>query len=184
LREEKEAPGVALSRAQFDALAIPVWSGQISQRAGFLGSLAAGASAGECDDDSVCKTEIARLWSAVERSVDAINLAHADAESYRAACHPPSPGHTGKSELKTRSPTVRAGLIGAEINTRSPPWRITCKALSRRSQRALSRFNEWQARPLLGDADPARNRSDTESRASDEGVDADVATAMNNVAAE
>ncbi len=33
-REEKEAPAVALSRAQFDALAIPVWSGQISQRAG------------------------------------------------------------------------------------------------------------------------------------------------------
>jgi hypothetical protein len=31
------------------------------QRAGFLGSLAAGASAGESDDDSVCKTEIARL---------------------------------------------------------------------------------------------------------------------------
>jgi hypothetical protein len=49
-REDKESPAVALSRAQFDALAIPVWSGQISQRAGFLGSLAAGASAGESDD--------------------------------------------------------------------------------------------------------------------------------------
>jgi chromosome partitioning protein len=84
-REEKEAPGVALSRAQFDALAIPVWSGQISQRAGFLGSLAAGASAGEIDGDSACKTEIARLWSAVERSVEAINLAHAGAGGYRAA---------------------------------------------------------------------------------------------------
>ena len=69
-REEKEAPGVAMSRAQFDALAIPVWSGQISQRAGFLGSLAAGASAGEIDGDSACKSEIARLWSAVERSVE------------------------------------------------------------------------------------------------------------------
>jgi chromosome partitioning protein len=84
-REEKEAPGVALSRAQFDALAIPVWSGQISQRAGFLGSLAAGGSAGEIDGDSACKTEIARLWSAVERSVEAINLAHAGAGGYRAA---------------------------------------------------------------------------------------------------
>ena len=84
-REDKEAPAVTMSRAQFDALAIPVWSGQISQRAGFLVSLAAGASAGEIDGDTACKTEIARLWSAVERSVEAINLAHAGADGYRAA---------------------------------------------------------------------------------------------------
>jgi chromosome partitioning protein len=84
-REDKESPAVALSRARFDELAIPVWSGQISQRAGFLVSLAAGASAGEIDGDSACKTEIARLWSAVERSVEAINLAHAGAGGYRAA---------------------------------------------------------------------------------------------------
>ena len=84
-REDKEAPAVAHSRAQFDELAIPVWSGQISQRAGFVGSLAAGASAGEIDGDSACKAEIARLWSAVERSVEAINLAHAGAGGYRAA---------------------------------------------------------------------------------------------------
>jgi chromosome partitioning protein len=44
-----------------------------------------GASAGEIDGDSACKTEIARLWSAVERSVEAINLAHAGAGGYRAA---------------------------------------------------------------------------------------------------
>jgi hypothetical protein len=46
-REDQEAPAVALSRAQFERLSVPVWSGQISQRAAFLGSLAAGASAGE-----------------------------------------------------------------------------------------------------------------------------------------
>jgi chromosome partitioning protein len=84
-REDREAPAVALSRAQFDELAIPVWSGQISQRAGFLVSLAAGASAGEIDGDHACKTEIARLWTAVERSVAAINLAYAGSEGYRAA---------------------------------------------------------------------------------------------------
>jgi chromosome partitioning protein len=84
-REDKEAPAVAHSRDQFDALSIPVWSGQISQRAGFVGSLAAGASAGEIEGDSACKTEVARLWSAVERSVEAINLAHAGADGYRAA---------------------------------------------------------------------------------------------------
>jgi chromosome partitioning protein len=84
-REEKEAPAVALSRAQFDRLSIPVWSGQISQRTGFLGSLAAGASAGETAGDSACKTEIARLWSAVERSVEAINLAQGGPRHGRAA---------------------------------------------------------------------------------------------------
>jgi chromosome partitioning protein len=78
-REDKEAPAVALSRAQFQRLSVPVWSGQISQRAAFLGSLAAGASAGESNGDAACKLEIARLWSAIERSVDAINRAQADA---------------------------------------------------------------------------------------------------------
>jgi chromosome partitioning protein len=78
-REDKEAPAVALSRAQFERLSVPVWSGQISQRAAFLGSLAAGASASEVYGDSACKVEIARLWSAIERSVGAINRAQADA---------------------------------------------------------------------------------------------------------
>jgi chromosome partitioning protein len=78
-REDKEAPAVALSRAQFERLSVPVWSGQISQRAAFLGSLAAGASAGESNGDAACKLEIARLWSAIARSVDAINRAQADA---------------------------------------------------------------------------------------------------------
>jgi chromosome partitioning protein len=78
-REEKEAPAVALSRAQFERLSVPVWSGQISQRTAILGSLAIGASAGEIYGDSACKMEIARLWSAIERSVDAINGAQADA---------------------------------------------------------------------------------------------------------
>jgi hypothetical protein len=50
-----------------------VWSGQISQRASYMVSLAAGASVGEMQSDSAAKTEIARLWSAIERSVDAIN---------------------------------------------------------------------------------------------------------------
>jgi chromosome partitioning protein len=64
-REDKEAPAVALSRAQFERLSVPVWSGQISQRTAFLGSLAVGASAGEIYGDSACKVEIARLWSAM-----------------------------------------------------------------------------------------------------------------------
>jgi chromosome partitioning protein len=82
-REDREAPAVALSRAQFERLSVPVWSGQISQRTAFLGSLAAGASAGEGNGDSACKLEIARLWSAIERSVDAINRAQAGAGTAR-----------------------------------------------------------------------------------------------------
>jgi hypothetical protein len=68
-REDQEAPAVALSRAQFERLSVPVWSGQVSQRTAFLGSLAVGARAGEIYGDSACKVEIARLWSAIERSV-------------------------------------------------------------------------------------------------------------------
>jgi chromosome partitioning protein len=76
-REQKEAPAVALSRAEFDRLSIPVWSGQISQRAAYLAALAAGASVGEIDIDPNCTAEIAGLWSAIDRSVAAINAAWA-----------------------------------------------------------------------------------------------------------
>jgi chromosome partitioning protein len=78
-RGAKEAPAVAQSRAWLDKNGIPVWSGQISQRAGFVLSLAAGASAGEGVSESLAAAEIARLWTAVERSVEAINGAYADA---------------------------------------------------------------------------------------------------------
>ena len=74
-RDEKESALVAQSRAYFDGLQIPVWSGQISQRAGFQSTLAAGASAAEIGPATAAGVEIAKLWSAVERSVAAINNA-------------------------------------------------------------------------------------------------------------
>jgi chromosome partitioning protein len=74
-RGAKEAPAVAQSRAWLDKQGIPVWSGQVSQRAGFVLSLSAGASAGEGAAESLAAAEIARLWSAVERSVEAVNMA-------------------------------------------------------------------------------------------------------------
>jgi chromosome partitioning protein len=71
-REDKEAPVVALSRAQVRAVVRP----------GLVGpDLAAGASAGESNSDAACKLEIARLWSAIERSVDAINGAQGRGQS-------------------------------------------------------------------------------------------------------
>lgn len=76
-RGQKEAPAVARSRAWLDKNGIPVWSGQISQRAGFVLSLAHGASAGEGDTRSLGAAEIAKLWAAVEKSVEAVNAARA-----------------------------------------------------------------------------------------------------------
>ncbi len=80
-RDDKEAPVVAQSRAYLVQHAIPVWAGQISQRAGFALPLAAGASAGEADARSLAASEIARLWTAIERSVEAINAARAGAQA-------------------------------------------------------------------------------------------------------
>jgi chromosome partitioning protein len=82
-RGTKEAPAVVQSRTSLGKSAIPVWSGQISQRAGFALSLSTGASAGEGRAQSPASAEIARLWTAVEKSVDAINAAQAAAGGRR-----------------------------------------------------------------------------------------------------
>ena len=74
-RDDKEAPAVAQSRAWLEQQGTPVWSGQISQRAGFGLTLAAGASASEAATNSLAAAEIARLWTAVQRSVEAVNAA-------------------------------------------------------------------------------------------------------------
>ena len=75
-RDDRESPTVAASRAKLEQVGIPVWSGQISQRAGYVASLAAGFSVGEVAPESAAGQEVARLWSAVERSVAAIHGAH------------------------------------------------------------------------------------------------------------
>ena len=86
-RDDKEAPVVAHSRAFLDKHGVPVWHGQISQRTAYALTLAAGASACELAPESAAAAEVAGLWSAVERSVEAINAAHAAAriEEGRAA---------------------------------------------------------------------------------------------------
>jgi chromosome partitioning protein len=79
-RDERESPTVAQSRAFLTQHEIPVWHGQISQRAGFALTLAGGASVVEGEPGSAAAAEINALWSAIERSVEAIKAAH------RAAC--------------------------------------------------------------------------------------------------
>jgi chromosome partitioning protein len=79
-RDERESPIMAQSRAFLDRREIPVWHGQITQRTGFSLTLAAGASASELAPDNIAAAgEVASLWSAVERSVAAINAAYAGA---------------------------------------------------------------------------------------------------------
>jgi chromosome partitioning protein len=80
-REEREARVLAQSRAFLDELGIPVWSGQVSHRAAYSLTLAAGTSVCEDAPDSTAACEISVLWSAVARSVDAINAAHAAARA-------------------------------------------------------------------------------------------------------
>jgi chromosome partitioning protein len=86
-RDEREAPVLAQSRAFLNRHEIPVWSGQISQRAGFALSLAAGASACEQAPETAAAAEIAGLWSAIERSVAAVNAAHAAAHTAAQGAH-------------------------------------------------------------------------------------------------
>jgi chromosome partitioning protein len=74
-RDDKDTSLVAQSRSYLEAQQIPVWSGQISQRAGFQSTLAAGASAAEIGPNTAAGIEVAKLWSAVERSIAAINAA-------------------------------------------------------------------------------------------------------------
>ncbi len=78
-RDEKEAPVVTQARAHLDALGIPVWAGQISQRAAYALTLADGGSASEDEPHSTAASEISRLWSAVSRSVEAVNAAQQNA---------------------------------------------------------------------------------------------------------
>jgi chromosome partitioning protein len=84
-REDRDAPALALARAALGADKIPVWSGQISQRAAFALTLAAGASAWEAEPESAAAAEIGHLWSAVVRSVEAVNAAYAVARGDQAA---------------------------------------------------------------------------------------------------
>jgi hypothetical protein len=74
-RDDKDAALVAQSRAYFEERQIPVWAGQISQRAGFQSTLAVGASAAEIGPNTAAGVEIAGLWRAIERSIEAINAA-------------------------------------------------------------------------------------------------------------
>lgn len=84
-REAIESPAVASARQSLAELRIPVWGGQITQRANFSLALAKGEGVKEYETQSASAAEIARLWLAVERSVDAINGAGHKSAMHRVA---------------------------------------------------------------------------------------------------
>ena len=77
--DDKEAQAVADTRAALDRYAIPVWSGQISERTGYA------VATGEAEARALAAAVVARLWSMIERSVEAVNAAKAGAGGQRQA---------------------------------------------------------------------------------------------------
>ena len=85
-RNEVEAPVVTDAREELGADKIPVWSGQITHRADLSLALSEGEGAKEYNPDSAAAVEIGQLWSAIDRSVKAINGAYkTDRGMHRAA---------------------------------------------------------------------------------------------------
>jgi chromosome partitioning protein len=84
-RDEVESPIVTLAREGLAKLRVPVWAGQLTNRINFSLTLASGQGAKEYDPNSFAAAEIGRLWSAIERSVKAIEGAHSGAAMHRAA---------------------------------------------------------------------------------------------------
>jgi chromosome partitioning protein len=84
-RQDAESPTVTQARENLGKLQVPVWGGQITQRANFSAALAEGEGAKEYDSASSAAAEIARLWLAVEKSVKAIHGARERAVMHRVA---------------------------------------------------------------------------------------------------
>jgi chromosome partitioning protein len=84
-RQEVESPMVTYARENLLDLGIPVWGGQVTQRANFSLALAEGEGAKEYAADSLAANEMARLWIAIEKSVKAITGVRDGASMHRAA---------------------------------------------------------------------------------------------------
>jgi chromosome partitioning protein len=78
-RNDAEVAIVADARASLDALKVPVWSGQITQRADLSLALRNGEGVKEFDPDSAAAHEMKQLWSAIDRSVKAVHGAYKSA---------------------------------------------------------------------------------------------------------
>jgi chromosome partitioning protein len=77
-RDDTESPFVTEAREAISRLNVPVWSGQITNRSSYALALASGEGVKEFEAQSQAATEIARLWTAIDRSVKAIHGAYAN----------------------------------------------------------------------------------------------------------
>jgi cellulose biosynthesis protein BcsQ len=84
-RDNTESPFVTQVREVLAQLNVPVWAGQITHRTIYSLSLEYGEGAREYDGDSPAVQEISALWTAIERSVKAVNGAYAGAAMHRVA---------------------------------------------------------------------------------------------------
>jgi chromosome partitioning protein len=74
-REEIEAPIVSQARLGLSGLRVPVWPGQITNRAAFALAPATGQTVAEFDAQCRAAAEMNDLWSALMRSVRALSRA-------------------------------------------------------------------------------------------------------------
>jgi chromosome partitioning protein len=84
-RQDVESAVVTQARESLAGLNVPVWGGQITNRANYALALAEGEGAKEYDSDSQAASEIGRLWLAIDKSVRAIHGARENAVMHKIA---------------------------------------------------------------------------------------------------
>jgi chromosome partitioning protein len=84
-RHGGEAPAVASARKCLAQLEVPVWGGQITQRASYSLALTDGQAVSDFACDPRAAAEITSLWSAIERSVKVIRGARQKPAMHRVA---------------------------------------------------------------------------------------------------
>ena len=84
-RDDQESPIVSQAREGLAKLRVPVWGGQITHRTNFSISIAAGEGVREYNADSPATAEVSRLWTAITKSVQAIEGAYSGAVMHKAA---------------------------------------------------------------------------------------------------
>jgi cellulose biosynthesis protein BcsQ len=84
-REDAESPVVTAARECLAELNVPVWGGQITYRVSFSLAVSRGEGVQEQDLDVSSCAEIARLWQAIEKSMQVIKGARERAAMHRVA---------------------------------------------------------------------------------------------------
>jgi chromosome partitioning protein len=84
-REDAESPVVTAARECLAELNVPVWGGQITHRVSFSPAVSRGEGVQEQDLDVSSCAEIARLWQAIEKSMQVIKGARERAAMHRVA---------------------------------------------------------------------------------------------------